>query len=95
MWLLYLQGRMLSYLAMTKETLVFVLGICLTVLPFLGVPELWKQYMVAGTGVILIIVGYALRRHLFLLKIDRGNGERGNDSFVETTKQLFDERELQ
>lgn len=90
-----LHGRMLSYLAMTKETLVFVLGISLAVLPFLGIPDLWKQYLVAGTGVILIITGYALRRDLFLLKIDRGNGERGNESFVETTKQLFDEREIQ
>ena len=80
---------------MTKETLVFIFGICLTVLPFLGIPELWKQYLVSGIGVILIITGYALRRNLFLLKIDRGNGERGSDSFVETTKQLFDERELQ
>lgn len=79
---------------MTKETLVFVFGIFLTVLPFLGVPEMWKQYGVAVMGVILIITGYMLRRSLYLLKIDRGNGERGSDSFVETTKQLFDEREL-
>lgn len=80
---------------MTKETLVFIFGICLTVLPFLGIPELWKQYLVAGIGVILIITGYSLRRSLFLLKIDRGNGERGSDAFVETTKQLFDKTELQ
>jgi hypothetical protein len=80
---------------MTRETLVFLFGIVLAVLPFLGVPELWKQYLVSSIGVILILVGYSLRRSLYLLKIDRGNGERGSDSFVETTKQLFDERELQ
>ncbi|MBP9836850.1 MAG: hypothetical protein KBC78_03370 [Candidatus Pacebacteria bacterium] len=80
---------------MTRETLVFLFGIVLAVLPFLGVPELWKQYLVSSIGVILILVGYSLRRSLYLLKIDRGNGERGSDSFVETTKQLFNERELQ
>ena len=80
---------------MTRETLVFLFGIVLVVLPFLGVPELWKQYLVSSIGAILILVGYSLRRSLYLLKIDRGNGERGSDSFVETTKQLFNERELQ
>jgi hypothetical protein len=62
---------------MTRETLVFLFGIVLAVLPFLGVPELWKQYLVSSIGVILILVGYSLRRSLYLLKIDRGNGERG------------------
>jgi len=80
---------------MSKETLVFILGVFLTVLPFLGLPELWKQYAIATIGAVLIIVGYVLRRALYLERIDKGNGERGTDSFVETTQQLFDERELQ
>lgn len=77
---------------MSKETLVFLFGITLVLLPFLGIPELWKHYAVAGIGVVLIVIGYALRRARFLLYIDRGNGERGTDSFVETTQRLFDER---
>jgi hypothetical protein len=80
---------------MSKETLVFILGAFLTVLPFLGLPELWKQYTVAAVGAVLVIIGYVLRRALYLSRIDRGDGERGTDSFVETTKQLFDDRELQ
>lgn len=48
-----------------------------------------------GIGIILILVGYALRRGIYLQKIDHGNGERGGDSFVETTETLFDERELE
>lgn len=80
---------------MSKETLVFLFGIMLTVIPFLGVPELWRQYAVSGIGVLLILIGYALRRAAFLATIDQGNGERGNDSFVETTKPLFDERGLE
>ncbi|HMO77656.1 MAG TPA: hypothetical protein PKD95_00470 [Candidatus Paceibacterota bacterium] len=80
---------------MSKETLVFLTGIILTLVPFLGVPESWKQYAVAVFGAFLIIVGYLLRRALYYTKIDRGNGERGDESFVETTQQLFTERELQ
>jgi hypothetical protein len=80
---------------MSKETLVFLFGICLTIIPFLGIPELWRQYAVVVIGAFLILVGYALRRAAFLAKIDQGNGERGTDSFVETTKPLFEERKLE
>jgi hypothetical protein len=80
---------------MTKETFVFFAGIFLTLIPFLGIPELWRQYVVLGIGVILTLVGYSLRRAVYLARIDRGNGERGTDSFVETTQPLFEERELQ
>jgi hypothetical protein len=80
---------------MTKETFVFFTGILLVILPFLGIPEVWRQYSVAGLGGLLILVGYALRRAVYLARIDRGNGERGTDSFVETTEPLFKESELQ
>jgi hypothetical protein len=80
---------------MTKETLVFFAGIFLTLVPFLGIPESWRQYTVAGFGILLILIGYALRRALYLSRIDKGNGERGIDSFVETTQPLFEDRELQ
>jgi uncharacterized membrane protein len=73
----------------TKETFVFIAGILLTLLPFLGIPLVWRQYLIFGIGVLLIIAGYILRRQIFLERIDRGNGERGNDSFVETTEKLF------
>jgi hypothetical protein len=77
----------------SKETLVFIFGILLTLVPFLGVPELWRQYAVMGLGIALILIGYALRRGVYLDRIDIGNGERGIDSFVETTERLFNERE--
>ena len=76
---------------MSKETLVFLFGIFLTVIPFLGVPESWRQYSILGIGVFLIIIGYALRRSVYLTRIDYGNGERGSDSFIETTETLFDD----
>lgn len=80
---------------MSKETFVFIFGILLTIVPFLGVPEAWRQYAIFGIGVILIIIGYALRRGVYLTRIDTGNGERATDSFVETTETLFDERTLE
>jgi hypothetical protein len=76
---------------MSKETLVFCVGFLLTIIPFLGIPESWRQLIIAGLGGLLILVGYALRRAAFFRRIDRGDGERGIDSFVETTEPLFDE----
>lgn len=76
---------------MLKETIVFVAGIFVIVTPFLGVPEEWKEYGFIGIGIILVLVGYILRRAAFLRRIDRGNGERGTDSFVENTKNLFEQ----
>ncbi len=80
---------------MSKETLVFIFGISLTIIPFLGVPETWRQYGVFGIGVILIMIGYILRRSVYLGRIDKGNGERGTDSFVETTENLFNDRTIE
>lgn len=79
---------------MSKETLVFLCGIMLTVLPFLGIPQTWRDYGVFGIGVLLIFIGYAMRRAVYLRSIDRGDGERAGDAFVETTETLFDERTL-
>lgn len=79
---------------MSKETLVFIFGILLTIIPFLGIPEDWRQYAILGIGVFLIIVGYTLRRSVYLTRIDYGNGERGSDAFIETTDTLFAENEL-
>lgn len=79
---------------MSKETLVFISGILLTIVPFLGVPQSWRQYTILAIGVILVLVGYFLRRNLYLSRLDKGNGERGADTFVETTEVLFDEGTL-
>jgi hypothetical protein len=76
---------------MSKETFVFIAGILLTIVPFLGVPESWRQYTIGGIGLILILVGYFLRRRLYYNRLDKGNGERGADTFIETTEVLFDD----
>ncbi len=79
---------------MSKGTLVFFIGIIITLTPFLGIPEAWRQYTIAGAGALLILIGYMQRRELYLARIDRGNGERGTDSFVESTEPLFTPGEL-
>jgi low affinity Fe/Cu permease len=76
---------------MTKGTFVFLLGILLCLIPYLGIPSAWKQYIYLGLGVILILIGYMIRRARYLTDIDRGNGERGGETFVETTQNLFGE----
>ena len=53
--------------------------------PSLGIPTDWKQYTLTISGIILVVVGYLLRRAAYYRRLDRGNGERGNDSFVEST----------
>lgn len=80
---------------MTKETLVFVAGIILTIVPYIGIPLAWRQYIIFGFGVVLILIGYALRRAVYLRQLDFGNGERGTDSFVETTERLFEDSTLE
>lgn len=80
---------------MSKETLVFLLGGMLILVPVLGVPEAWREWGIVAIGGLLVLVGYGLRRDAYLKRIDRGDGERGTDSFVETTDPLFDEKLLE
>ncbi len=79
---------------MSKGTFVFLLGILLILIPYLGIPSLWKQYMYVGLGILLLLMGYAIRRAQYLQEIDLGNGERGGETFVETTQNLFAETKL-
>lgn len=74
---------------MSKGTLTFLLGMILILLPYLGIPTAWKNYAYVGLGIILILLGYILRRAQYFREIDQGNGERGGETFVETTQNLF------
>ncbi|MAZ30446.1 hypothetical protein CL655_04185 [bacterium] len=68
---------------MSRESLIMLLGLVIVFLPSLGVPSQWKEYGLLGAGIALILVGYSLRRSMYLRTIDRGNGERGTDAFLE------------
>lgn len=68
---------------MSKESLVILLGLIVFFTPSLGIPEEYKSYILSVSGIVLMIIGYLLRRAAYLRSIDRGNGEIGTDSFVE------------
>ena len=70
---------------MSRESLVLLLGLILFFTPTLGIPEDWKTYIISGAGVVLMIVGYTLRRSAYLRSIDTGAGMRETDSFVESS----------
>lgn len=70
---------------MSRESLVLILGVIVFLLPGSGLPEVWIVNILKVVGAILMVVGYTLRRSAYYRKTDRGNGERGNDSFVESS----------
>lgn len=76
---------------MSRESIVFTLGILLLVTPHLGIPEMWKLYLFSAIGLALVVVGYSLRRSAYLRSIAKENGEHGTDSFVE---QVHDRKEI-
>ena len=43
---------------MRKEKTIFIIGLWIIVLPFLGFPGSWKTVMLVLTGVALIYLGY-------------------------------------
>ena len=45
--------------------------------------------MYVGLGILIVLIGYSVRRAQYLREIDMGNGHRGGETFVETTESLF------
>lgn len=72
---------------MSRESLVLLLGLVVFFTPTLGIPDQWKTYILAGSGILLIVIGYMLRRAAYLRSIDAGGGTRETDSFVESAKK--------
>lgn len=70
---------------MSRESFVMIIGVVVILLPSFGIPSDWKQYGFIGAGVLLMVLGYSLRRSAYLRTIDHGNGERGTDSFTESS----------
>jgi membrane protein implicated in regulation of membrane protease activity len=78
---------------MSKESLVFVIGIIVFFTPFLGLPTSYKEWIFTGTGVLLIITGYRLRRRAFLRSLEVEGNERRGDAFVESRVEIKEEKE--
>jgi len=70
---------------MTRESLVFLLGILIFIVPFTGVPTDWKEFFLMVAGVLLIWSGYSLRRLRYLQSIVDNDGELHSGSFSEST----------
>lgn len=68
---------------MTRESIVFFLGMVVFLAPHVGIPESWKVYAYALSGIILMVVGYSLRQKAYIRSIEKADGERDTDSFVE------------
>ncbi len=68
---------------MSRESIIFTVGLLVVIVPYLGVPEDWKRYFFIVAGALLMIVGYSLRRSAYLRSIEHDAGEHHSDSFVE------------
>lgn len=69
---------------MKRATLVFFLGLVITLMPLLGIPSAWKRIVYISLGLMLMLAGYQLRRLAYLHSIeDRTTGERKTDVYVE------------
>ena len=68
---------------MSRESLVILAGIITVATPYLGLPSEWKGWVFLVTGIILIILGYSLRRSAFFRSIEVIPGERRSEAFVE------------
>lgn len=75
---------------MTKGTAIFLLGLLVIILPALGVPMAWKQIAFAVMGIIMLGLGYSLRRSQYLATLEHDGVVRTAETFVETTEPLFD-----
>lgn len=80
---------------MMKEKTLFVLGIWIFCLPYLGFPVFWKNLLFVATGLFVCMIAYLMYRHKkVLLKIIEGNSgdilektSSGSTSSFETQKE--------
>lgn len=80
---------------MRKAMIVCLIGFISVLLPYIGIPDEIREYILVVTGGLLLVLGYLLIRDEVVRRSDFGNGERGNDSYVETTESLFSDDTLQ
>lgn len=82
---LFVTGDLYGILSLMKRaSLVFFLGFVIAVTPYLGIPSAWKRIVYLPLGLVLMLVGYQLRRLAYLHSIeDRTTGERKTDVYVE------------
>jgi hypothetical protein len=68
---------------MSRESFVFLIGFVVFFTPFLGIPTEWKEWIFIGAGILIMFLGYKLRRSAFLRSITHESGEHRSEAFVE------------
>ena len=82
---------------MSKETSVFLLGIIIFFTGFSGLPSEYKEWIFIVSGVLLVVIGYRLRRQAFLKSIEHDGGEKKSEMFAESEQieeEVLEENEL-
>jgi len=69
---------------MSKESFVFILGFLVFLVTFLGIPQDWKRIFFIASGVMLMILGFMLRRAAFFRSIEKDGGGHESDVFAES-----------
>jgi len=73
---------------MTRESLVFILGIAVVLAPYVGVPNSWKRTASLVLGLLIALLGYQLRRRAYLRSIATTSGERVTDVYAEQVEAV-------
>ena len=68
---------------MSKESFVFLLGAIVFFSSFFGLPREYKEWLLIVCGVLIMVIGYMLRRGAFLKSFEHESGERRGDAFIE------------
>lgn len=68
---------------MSRESFVFLFGFIVFLTSFLGIPREWKEWIFIVSGIIIMFLGYKLRRAAFLRSITHESGEHRSGVFVE------------
>lgn len=79
---------------MSKETTVFIFGILVFFVPFLGFPREYKEWILIVVGGLLTILGYRLRRLAFLRSLDDGTGGKRGEVFTESSAKDTQETQI-
>lgn len=65
---------------MTREQIVLLIGFCVSIAPFIGVPLAWKKGIIFALGLLVIYLGYTLQR--------RRDTSTTHDSYQEKNGEL-------
>ncbi len=73
---------------MSQESFIFLTGFLVLITPLLGFPHAWKDWGIMVLGAFILVVGYRLRRAMYLRSLETKEGERKADAFVENQSPI-------